>query len=247
MAAEVAEQQTQDEPPDFPDVQIKRRFLIKREGKDFITYPGLVDALHALSEGYFELSTAIAQLPSAENGQTAVVTARVAIFDNQNRDTSLREATGIGDANPGNVNRGMAGHLIRLAETRAKARALRDLLNVGTASIEELGPPEDEVPARTPASERPAQRQAEAPGGWSLASGQMAVYTAPQEDHIMVDGRSYGRSAVWEWYQRRVAAAREKGVKLSPEEAGRKRDDPLGVLVGISQEIKRRMEADAKR
>jgi hypothetical protein len=46
---------------------------------------------------------------------------------------------GIGDANPGNVNRRIAPHLIRMAETRAKARALKDSVNVGIVALEELG------------------------------------------------------------------------------------------------------------
>src|SRR5262245_51170341 len=175
-----------DEERDFPDVRINRRFAIKRDGKDFILYAGLIDALHNLSEGYFELRTEIAQLPSAENGQTAVITARVCIFDPQQRDVPLREATGIGDASPANVSRAMAPHLIRMAETRAKARALRDLLNVAMASLEEEGP------------EAPAGPAPVAPGA-----------TAAPPERILVNGRAYSREAVWEAYTRRRAQARE--------------------------------------
>src|SRR5205823_6640768 len=51
--------------------------------------------------------------------------------------------SGIGDANPSNVAPAMVTCLLRLAETRAKARAMRDAVNVGVAAFEELGAEED--------------------------------------------------------------------------------------------------------
>jgi hypothetical protein len=120
--------------------RIKRRFLTKRHGQQLTLYAGLVDALHTLSAGAFEVTTAIARLPSEANGMTAVVTARAAIFDGTNRDLRLRLATGIGDASPQIVDPRLAPHLVRAAETRAKARALRDLLNVAAVWVGELGP-----------------------------------------------------------------------------------------------------------
>ena len=76
----------------------------------------------------------------------AVCQARVRIFDPQDLDVVRRETSGIGDAEPRNVSAEMKPHLLRMAETRAKARALRDAVNVGMAALEELGP--DEAPER---------------------------------------------------------------------------------------------------
>jgi hypothetical protein len=55
------------------------------------------------------------------------------------KDGVERTFTGIGDAAPGNVTPAMQNCLLRMAETRAKARALRDAVNVGSAAFEELG------------------------------------------------------------------------------------------------------------
>ena len=82
------------------------------------------------------------QVPSKENGEVAIVKAVIR--------TEEGKFGGIGDASPQNVNRAIAPHLIRMAETRAKARALRDAINVGVTAFEELGGEEEVVePSRS--------------------------------------------------------------------------------------------------
>jgi hypothetical protein len=114
---------------------MKKEHITNRLGKDFVLYEGLLDQAH--QEGLKRISTVLLQVPSAENGYVAIVSAEV--------ETSKGIFSGIGDASPQNVNRNIAPHLIRMAETRAKARALRDAVNVGVAALEELGGENDEA------------------------------------------------------------------------------------------------------
>ncbi|TAK04032.1 hypothetical protein EPO34_02650 [Patescibacteria group bacterium] len=97
--------------------------------KEVATFAGLLNRAH--EEGLKRIETKVVQFPHPDNGETAVVVAVV--------ETAKGTFSGIGDANPGNVNRRIASCLIRMAETRAKARALRDAVNVGVLAAEELG------------------------------------------------------------------------------------------------------------
>ena len=107
----------------------RKRFMVQRDGRPFVLYAGLLDLGHR--QGLRDITTTLVQLPSELNGSTAVVHATVV--------TDRGTYTGLGDANPANVTRMMVPHLIRMAETRAKARALRDATNVGVTAFEELG------------------------------------------------------------------------------------------------------------
>jgi hypothetical protein len=75
------------------------------------------------------------QLPSEQNGFYAAVHAEV--------ETEDGVFSGLGDASPESVKPNICPHLLRMAETRAKARALRDALGIGMAAFEELRGPED--------------------------------------------------------------------------------------------------------
>ena len=103
--------------------------MIERGGRRFVLYAGLLEEAHA--RGLRSIETELLQVPGAENGEVAIARAVVR--------TEEGKFSGIGDASPGNVSRAIAPHIIRMAETRAKARALRDAINVGVAALEELG------------------------------------------------------------------------------------------------------------
>ncbi len=108
---------------------MKKEYIINWQGNDFVKYEGLLDEAH--QQGLCRVSTTLVQIPEDENGNVAIVAAEI--------ETSKGTFGGIGDASPENVGRMIAPHIIRMAETRAKARALRDAVNIGATAIEELG------------------------------------------------------------------------------------------------------------
>lgn len=120
--------------------KIDEKFIINLQGNNFVTYEGLLDLAH--QKGIKGMITELIQVPSKDNNHTCIVHARAI--------TESGEFHGIGDANPSNVNSFISKHLIRMAETRAKARALRDLANVGMIAIEELGDEEEDKPTVKP-------------------------------------------------------------------------------------------------
>lgn len=107
---------------------VNEKFIINLQGKSFVTYEGLLDLAH--QRNLISLEVEIIQIPSNENNMTAICTA-IATTDKE-------RFQDIGDASPKSVNSALVPHLIRMASTRAKARVLRDLTNVGMTAVEEL-------------------------------------------------------------------------------------------------------------
>ncbi len=112
---------------------MKREFIVERQGRAFVLYAGLLDLAH--QHGLKSIRTELVQVPNENNKSVAISVATVIL----EKDGLERSFTGIGDAAPNNVAPAMQTCLIRMAETRAKARALRDAVNVGVAAFEELG------------------------------------------------------------------------------------------------------------
>ncbi len=118
---------------------MREEYMIERQGRRFVLYAGLLDEAHA--RGLRSIETELLQVPGPENGEVAIARAVVR--------TEEGKFSGIGDASPDNVGKAIRPHIIRMAETRAKARALRDAINVGVTALEELdGEPEEITPAR---------------------------------------------------------------------------------------------------
>lgn len=97
-------------------------------GRNMTTYPQLLALVHEAD--LTKVSTQLLQTPTDENGRLAIVKAEVT--------TSRGVFEGLGDASPESVEDFLLPHLIRVAETRAKARAFRDAVGIGVVSQEEI-------------------------------------------------------------------------------------------------------------
>jgi hypothetical protein len=106
------------------------RFIKNLKGKDFVLYNGLLDLGHQI--GIQSILVEPIQYPTTDNGNEGICKATVMSADG-------RTFTEIGDANPKNVTAQISSHVLRMAATRAKARALRDMTNIGMTCLEELG------------------------------------------------------------------------------------------------------------
>jgi hypothetical protein len=127
------------------------------DARETIAYAELLKLAH--EEGLKSIATSLILYPSEENGRLAIVKAAV--------ETERGHFEGLGDADPGNVDDFFVPHLIRVAETRAKARALRDAVNCGVVSNEEL---DGVAPSRT---------SSPGPGASASRPIQIAKFTEP--------------------------------------------------------------------
>ena len=108
---------------------VEEKFIIKLQGKEFITFEGLLNEFH--KNGGKEINTEIISTEPFIIKATA--SGQIGTF------------SGIGDADENNVNSMINKHKIRMAETRAIARALRWYNNIGMCAAEELGEPKAET------------------------------------------------------------------------------------------------------
>lgn len=114
--------------------EFRKEFVIKiggTKGKEAILYNGLLALAHA-DERFGHIRAYITQYPSQENKWTAF--ARAEIYDKQGNLIGMEEA----DASAANCGKMTAASFPRMACTRAKGRALRDFLNVGMVTADEI-------------------------------------------------------------------------------------------------------------
>ena len=100
--------------------------IINIKGKDFMTYEGLLKKAH--EKGKFDM--VITESWVSEDMKKAWckvrLTAEGQVFD------------GFGSSTPDNTGSMTQSHPVEMSHTRAKGRALRDYLNIGTVMAEEL-------------------------------------------------------------------------------------------------------------
>ena len=129
--------------------KLDERFIMRIEGREFVKYPGLLDLAH--QKGLAQIEVEPLQFPTDQNGRFAICKAVVVSKDG---DTF----SDIGDASPESVNARIAKHLLRMASTRAIARALRSFTNIGMTCLEELADldeVEDKKPPKKTATRKP--------------------------------------------------------------------------------------------
>jgi hypothetical protein len=110
---------------------LRPEWLVSVQGRPFVRFEGLLQLAH--EQGLVSLETTVVQC----SFDLAVCQATAVFRDG-------RRFTDIGDACEANVAPHLRKHFIRMAATRASARALRRALYISACSVEELG---DEVAA----------------------------------------------------------------------------------------------------
>lgn len=131
-------------------LHLDSRFIISIKGKDFALYSGLLDLAHQM--GLKALKVQPVQYPTKENGFEAICKAIA-----ETKDGKVTED--IGDCNPTNCHVMVSKHLLRMASTRAKARALRDLTNIGITCIDEIGDFDEVIGEEIPPETKPRTRR----------------------------------------------------------------------------------------
>ena len=128
-----------------PEPSIGEQYIKLIKGKRFVLYAGLLDLAH--QSGLVQLLFSMLQSPNDNNGWTCIMHARTVWDDG-------RVFEEIGDSTPQNTTRMVADHYIRVAATRAKARALRDALNIKMLASVEVGDDDDDLDAEPRDAER---------------------------------------------------------------------------------------------
>jgi predicted nucleic acid-binding Zn finger protein len=222
------------------------RFMTNIKGKDFVLYAGVLDL--ATQAGLLKLEVELLQFPTKENGNEAICRA---VAESKTGEVFAD----IGDANPANCHSMIAKHLIRMASTRAKGRALRDMCNIGIACLEELADFDDVIGTGSKAGSKPkAKKQAgnkpeAAKPAESKTKGNKSEFPAEssaQNDQIKTDdtGKSGGNKPKGDNGNGR-SKTQAAGKQPSMSEAQKRAIYNLSRRRGVSVEDLEQMSIDA--
>ena len=184
------------------------------DGKEAVAYAELLSMGH--EAGLKGIQTQLLVTPNEENGRLAIVKATVEI--------EVGRFEGLGDADPTNVESFLAPHLIRVAEDRAKARALRDAVNCGIVSEVELvgslpeatvrdpgpGAPDPPPPSRPRFSNGSAGRGTPPRGARQSNGGDQGPMSEAQRRYLfrLAAGRGYPGARGEEFLKEQLGVAR---------------------------------------
>ena len=104
--------------------------VVNIKGKDFVTYAGLLKKAHEKGLVSIEI------IDSWVSEDMKIAWCKVRAKFAQNKKEMFFD--GFGSSTPENTGEMTKSHPVEMAHTRAKARSLRDGLNIGMAAIEEL-------------------------------------------------------------------------------------------------------------
>jgi hypothetical protein len=168
--------------------------VVKLQGKEYVLFEGLLEVTH---ENYklMGFETELLQYPSKANDMTAIVKAIVTVKDGEDKKTF----SGIGDASPASVNRMIAPHIVRMAETRALGRAMRFLTGFGTV-FEELGEVDfndnkSQKKSKKDPDQKASNNKQDEVKSSSASSNEVKLASKAQLNKIEKDAKSLGLSA----------------------------------------------------
>ena len=105
---------------------VDKKYIVDIKGKKFITYAGLLNEAHKQKIEDMRVT----ELNVNWDNQSAYCIVACKIGE--------KEFMGVGSGTQENCGSMVKGHFVEMAHTRAKARALRDALNIDMVAVDEL-------------------------------------------------------------------------------------------------------------
>lgn len=125
--------------------EFKSKFIVNIKGKEAVLAEGIKVLAH--EKGIKKLNTRIVQFPNKDNDNMCIVEAHLVGYDWDPIEKKVTEVeyVAIGDASPRNCTSMVAAAFIRMAETRAISRVLKNYTNIGMVAFEELSSATEEI------------------------------------------------------------------------------------------------------